>query len=38
MMKTKWDNDMIDSIGVVHVKTETELSRPIWSGAICDEN
>lgn len=38
MMKTKRDNDMIDSIGVVHVETETELLTLIWSGVICDEN
>ena len=29
MMKTKLDNDVIDRIGLVYVKTETELSGPI---------
>ena len=30
MMKTRQDNDMIDNIGLVYTKIETELSRPIW--------
>ena len=37
-METKQDNDMIDCIGVVYAKTETELSGPIKSGAVCYQN
>ena len=29
MMKTKWDNDMIDCIGLVYIESETQLSGPI---------
>lgn len=29
---------MVDSIGLVYVKTETELFKPIWSSVVCDEN
>lgn len=29
---------MVDSIGLVYVKTETELFKPIWSSAVCEEN
>lgn len=36
--ETRSDNDMIDHIGVIYIKTEIELSRPIWSGVICNEN
>ena len=38
MIKTKKQNDMTDCIGVVYTKIETELSEPIWSCAVCDEN
>ena len=38
VMKTKQDNDVIDHIGLVYVKTETELLGPFWAGAVCDEN
>ena len=37
-MKTKQDNDMTDRIGLGNAKIKTELSRPIWLGAACDEN
>ena len=37
-MKARQDNNVIDCIGLVDVKTETELSRPIWLGVVCDEN
>ena len=30
-------NNMIDCIGLVYAKTETELLGPIWPGAICYE-
>lgn len=36
--ETRSDNDMIDHIGVIYIETEIELSRPIWSGVICNEN
>lgn len=36
--KTKQDNDVIDCIGLVYAKIETELSGPFGLGAICDEN
>ena len=29
---------MIDRKGAIYIKIETELSRPIWLGAIYDEN
>ena len=38
MTKTKQDNDMTNSIGLVYAKTEIELSRLIWPGAVYDEN
>ena len=38
VMKTKQDNDMIDNIGLVYIKTKIELSGHIWPGAVCDEN
>ena len=37
-MKSKKDNDVTDLIGLVYAKIKIELSRPIWPGAICDEN
>ena len=37
-MKTIEDNDVTDRVGLVNAKTKTELSRPIWPSAICDEN
>ena len=38
VMKTKWDNDMIDWIGVVYDKNKIELSWSIRPGVICDNN
>ena len=38
IMKTRQENDMIDRIGLVKVETKTELSGPIWSSVVCDEN
>lgn len=37
-MKTRHDNDMIDCIGVVYVENDNELSWPIKSGVVYDEN
>ena len=37
-MKIRQDNDVIDHIGAVYVKNETELSWLIESGAVCDKN
>ena len=36
--KTKQVDDMIDRIDLVYTEIKTELQRPIWSGAICEEN
>ena len=38
MMKTKQNNNVIDSIGLVYAKIEIELSGLIWPGMVCDEN
>ena len=38
VLNTKQDNDVIDHIGLVYAKTETELARSIWLSAIYDEN
>ena len=38
MTKTKQVNDMIDRIDLVYAEIETELQRPIWPGAIYEEN
>ena len=38
MTKTRQDNNMTNSTGVVYAENDTELSWPIWSGANCDEN
>ena len=38
MTKSKHDSDVTNSISLVYAETETKLSRPIWSGAVCDEN
>ena len=38
VIETRRDNDVTDHIGLVYTKTEVELSRPIWLGAIYDEN
>ena len=38
MKKTRQGNKIIDHIGMVYAKTETELSRPINTGTICNEN
>ena len=37
-MNTKYDNDMTDHISLVYAKIETELTGPIWPGAIYDKN
>ena len=37
-MKTRLDNDMIDRIDLVKIKTETKLLGHIWLGVVCDEN
>ena len=37
-MKTKHENDVINRISIVFIKTEIELSRLISSGGVCDEN
>ena len=37
-MKTKQDNDVIDRIGVIYAKNDTELSWLIGHGVVCDEN
>ena len=36
--KTREDNNMIDHIGLVYVEIKTKLLRPIWHGAIYEEN
>ena len=38
MMKTRQDNDMTNSIGVVYLKNKTELSWLIRPGIVCDKN
>ena len=38
MTKTRWDNDMIDYIGVVYTEIKVEISRPIKPGVVCYEN
>lgn len=38
IMKTRQDNSMIDRTGAIYAKNNTELSRPIRSGAGCDKN
>lgn len=38
MMKTKWNNDMIECIGGVNTENDIELSWPIISDVNCDEN
>ena len=38
MIKTRQDNDMIDHIGAVYTKIETEFSWPIWQDAMYHEN
>ena len=38
MMKTRHDNNVTDQIGLVYAKNDTELSRPIWPGIVCDKN
>ena len=35
MMKTRQDNNVIDSMSVVYAKIETEPSGPIERGLIC---
>ena len=37
-MKTKHENDVINRISIVFIKTEIELSRLISSGGVCDES
>ena len=36
-MKTRQDKEVNNCIGVVYVKTETELTRPIWSCVVYDK-
>ena len=38
MTKTRQENDMIDRIGLVYAKFEIELSEPIWTGVVREEN
>ena len=38
MTKTRHDNNVTDYILMVYTKTKTELSRPILSNVVCDEN
>ena len=38
MMKTRKDNDVTDCISAVYVEYDIELSWPIRSGVIYDEN
>ena len=38
MMKIKQDNNVIDHIGLVYAKIETELMGPIWPGVVYDKN
>ena len=38
LMKTKHENDVINRISLVFIKTEIELSRLISLGGVCDEN
>ena len=38
MMKTRYDNDVIDHIDVVFAKNETELPWSIGSSPVFDEN
>ena len=38
MKKTRLDNDVIYPTDLANVEMETELSRHIWSGAVCDES
>ena len=38
LRKTGQDNNVTDKIGAVYIENETELSWPIRSSAICDEN
>ena len=38
VIKTRYDNDIIDRISLVYAKTEIELLGPIWSGGVYDES
>ena len=38
MTKTCQDNDVTDHINLVYAKIEFELSGPIWSFTVYDEN
>ena len=38
MTKSKQENNVSDRISLVYAKIKTELSRPIWPSAVCDEN
>ena len=38
MTKTRHNNDVKDFIGAIYAEKETELSRPIRSSAVYDEN
>ena len=37
-MKTRQDNDLIESTTTIYAKNETGLSWPIELGVVCDEN
>ena len=36
-MKTRQDNNMTDWIGTIYVENDSDLSWPIWLGAVCNE-
>ena len=38
LLKTRWDNDVNDRIGLVYAEIKTQLSVPIWLSEVCDEN
>ena len=38
MTKTRQDNNTIDRIDTIYIENKTELSKPIGSGATCDQN
>ena len=38
MMKTRKDNDVTNRKGVIYVKSNSELSWPIWLGGVYSEN
>lgn len=38
MLKTRQDNNVTDHISLVYTETKIELSGPIWSSSVYDEN